>query len=76
MMPAGPQAIALYRQLVGTLVNNCEDVGNDFAEEARKIHYSEAPERAIRGHATDEECEALTDEGIAIMRLPNIKDEH
>ena len=76
MLPAGPQAMALYRQLVGTLINSCEDVGSSFAEEARKIHYAEAPERAIRGHATHEEYEALADEGIAVMRLPDVKDEH
>ncbi len=76
MLPAGQQAMALYRQLVGTLINSCEDVGSSFAEEARKIHYAEAPERAIRGHATHEECEALADEGIAVMRLPDVKDEH
>lgn len=75
MMPAGPQVMALYQQLVNTMVSNCEDVGEAFAEEARKIHYSEAPERAIRGHATEEECEALKDEGITVMRLPSIKGE-
>lgn len=74
-MPAGPQVMALYQQLVNTMVSNCEDVGEAFAEEARKIHYSEAPERAIRGHATEEECEALKDEGITVMRLPSIKGE-
>jgi hypothetical protein len=75
MMPAGTQVMALYRQLVQAMVNNCDDVGTSFAEEARKIHYNEAPERPIRGDATDEECEALSEEGIAILRLPSIKEE-
>jgi hypothetical protein len=52
-----------------------EDVGSSFPEEARKIHYNEAPERAIRGHATEDECEALREEGIPILRMPTIKDE-
>lgn len=75
MMPAGPQVMALYHQLVQAMISNSEDVGRSFAEEARKIHYHEAPERPIRGDATEEECEALQDEGIAILRLPSIKEE-
>lgn len=75
LMPVGVQAMALYRQLVQAIVANSEDVGPSFAEEARKIHYNEAPERAIRGHATADECEALRDEGIQILNLPAAKEE-
>ncbi len=46
------------------LVRNTENVGRHFPEEARKIHYKEAPARAIRGQASHEEAKALTDEGI------------
>ena len=74
-MPVGSQAIALYRQLVQAIVANSEDVGQSFAEEARKIHYNEAPERPIRGHATADECDALRDEGIQILSLPAVKEE-
>ncbi len=49
---------------------NTEDVGPQFAEEARKIHYGEREERNIRGQATREETEALLDEGIDVMALP------
>ena len=76
LMPVGSQAIALYRQLVQAIVANSEDVGQSFAEEARKIHYNEAPERPIRGHATADECDALRDEGIQILSLPAVKEEH
>jgi hypothetical protein len=75
LMPVGVQAMALYRQLVQTIVANSEDVGQSFAEEARRIHYNEAPERAIRGQATADECEALRDEGIQILNLPAAKEE-
>ena len=53
--------------------SNTVDVGDDFAEEARKIHYGEVAERAIRGHATPEQTSALLDEGIEVMPflLPN-----
>ena len=47
-----------------------EDVGDRFADEARKIHYGESAERGIRGQATPEQAEALIDEGIAVMPLP------
>lgn len=75
VMPAGSHALDLYRQLVSALMVASEDVGRDFAEEARRIHYNEAPERAIRGQTTQEEYEALQDEGITIMRLPRVKED-
>ena len=49
---------------------NCEHVGPAFAEEARKIHYGESDKRGIYGQTTDEEAEALADEGIEFGRLP------
>jgi hypothetical protein len=51
------------------IVANTVDVGSGFAEEARKIHYGEAPERAIRGQATPQETHSLLDEGIAVMPM-------
>jgi hypothetical protein len=45
------------------------DVGENFAEEARKIHYGEQPERGIRGTATREETQMLFDEGIDVLPL-------
>jgi len=74
-LPAGEQAMAIYQQLVGVMLAGSEDVGSRFAEEARRIHYNEAPERPIRGHTTDDEYEALKDEGIEIIRLPAFKKE-
>jgi hypothetical protein len=49
---------------------NCEPVGPAFAEEARKIHYGESDKRGIYGETTDEEAEALAEEGIEFGRLP------
>lgn len=75
--PAGAEgkdafAIAqmLYSRMVDELLAKSEDVGTAFAEEARKIHYEEAPARAIRGKASDEEHQELVDEGIPVARLP------
>ena len=47
-----------------------EDVGARFAEEARRMHYGEASQRAIRGQASLEETAQLLDEGIAVVPLP------
>ncbi|UTW59490.1 DUF1178 family protein [Kordiimonas sp. SCSIO 12603] len=49
---------------------NFEDVGNNFAEEARKIHYGEAEERGIYGESTKEETVELMDEGINVLPIP------
>jgi hypothetical protein len=54
------------------LMSRSEDVGSGFAEEARKIHYKESPERSIRGHTTADEAESLREEGIEVLSLPAI----
>ena len=61
---------AAWLQMVRQVMANTEDVGERFAEEARKIHYGESEERGIRGQATREETEALLDEGIGVLPLP------
>ena len=60
----------MWLQAVRHLLANTEDVGERFADEARRIHYGEEPQRGIRGQATPEEREALRDEGIEAMSLP------
>jgi hypothetical protein len=67
-----PFAIAqmLYSRMLDELLTRTEDVGKDFPAEARRIFYQEAPPRAIRGEATEEEHEELQDEGIPVARLP------
>jgi hypothetical protein len=64
------QLQAAMMKMVRHVMANTEDVGSQFAEEARKIHYGEREERNIRGQATREETEALIDEGIDVMALP------
>ncbi len=67
---APEQLQAAWMQMVRHVVANTEDVGTQFSEEARKMHYGESQPRNIRGHATPEETEALLDEGIQVMPLP------
>jgi hypothetical protein len=54
------------------IVNNTEDVGARFSEEARRIHYKEVPVRSIRGQASRSEVEELRDEGIEVYSLPGV----
>lgn len=49
---------------------NCDYVGDEFAEEARRIHYGETEERGIYGEATDDEAEDLDEEGVEFFRVP------
>ncbi|MBM3343592.1 MAG: DUF1178 family protein [Betaproteobacteria bacterium] len=60
----------MVAKLIEHIVKHTEDVGHQFAEEARKIHYKEAPERHIRGTATAQEAESLREEGIEVVSLP------
>ena len=67
-----PFAIAqmLYSRMLDELLTKSEDVGKAFPTEARKIFYQEAPVRAIRGQATNQEHDELLEEGIPVARLP------
>ena len=69
-MPVPAEMQAMWLRAVHHVMANTEDVGRRFAEEARRIHYGETPERAIRGAATPEERMALQEEGIDVMSLP------
>lgn len=57
-------------EAVRQVIANTEDVGDRFAEEARRIHYNEVPQRGIRGVATVGEYLALAEEGIDVAPLP------
>ena len=52
------------------IVRNTENVGRRFPDEARKIHYNEAPARSIRGQASKDEAKELSAEGIDFTPLP------
>ncbi|MDZ4380712.1 MAG: DUF1178 family protein [Parvibaculum sp.] len=49
---------------------NCDYVGDKFAEEARRIHYGEADHRDIYGEATPDEALELIEEGVEVAPLP------
>lgn len=68
--PAPADLQAAWLSAVRKLVESTEDVGERFAEEARRIHYGEAEERAIRGRTSADEREALREEGIEVLSIP------
>ena len=69
-MPTPEQMQALFLKMAREIVAGTEDVGERFAEEARRIHYKEVPERGIRGVTSREEADALQEEGINVMPMP------
>ncbi|HTQ71809.1 MAG TPA: DUF1178 family protein [Acidocella sp.] len=61
---------AALQKLREEVEKNCDYVGGDFAEEARRIHYGEAAPRGIYGESSDEDADALAEDGIAFARIP------
>src|SRR5215813_9786341 len=70
LLPTPQQMQMAFLRIAREIAANTEDVGDRFAEEARKIHYEEVPTRGIRGTTTREEAEALEEEGINVMPFP------
>jgi len=68
--PVPAQMLALLQRMRAEVENSCDYVGNDFAEEARKMHRGEAEHRGIYGETTEEQAESLADEGINVARIP------
>ncbi|MBX5161748.1 MULTISPECIES: DUF1178 family protein [unclassified Rhizobium] len=64
------EALQKLKEAVAAVKANSEDVGTQFPEEARKIHYGEADARGIIGQATVDEAQALLEEGIEIAAIP------
>jgi hypothetical protein len=68
--PAAADLQAMWMQAVRHAIENTDDVGERFAEEARRIHYGETDARGIRGVASPQERQALHEEGIEVLSLP------
>lgn len=67
------QAADVMSKIQEHVEKNCDNVGDQFAEEARKIHYGEADERGIYGNASADEAKELIDEGIDVLPLPTVR---
>lgn len=74
--PERRDMLEVMRALRKKILADADYVGPRFAEEARKIHYAEVEPRGIYGEADREEVEALAEEGIGLMPIPHLPDEH
>jgi hypothetical protein len=75
MAPQERELAAKLRELREHVEKNADNVGRQFPQEARKIHYGDSEHRAIYGQATAEETRSLIDEGVEVMPLPLLPDE-
>ncbi|MCB1478284.1 MAG: DUF1178 family protein [Rhodobiaceae bacterium] len=74
--PGMPEQVRdALRQLRKAVVENSDYVGPGFVEEARKIHYGEAPVRGIYGEASADDTRALEEEGIEVYPLPHLPED-
>lgn len=62
-----PKVMQKIREFVES---HTDDVGQQFAEEARKMHYGETEHRPIRGEASLDEVVELHQEGIDALPVP------
>ena len=67
---AATQAMQVLSQMRAHVEQNCDYVGKEFAEEARKIHFGETEKRDIYGEATRTEAESLKEDGVEFGEIP------
>ncbi|MEX0346668.1 MAG: DUF1178 family protein [Rhizobiaceae bacterium] len=67
--------MAQLRELTNKMREGAENVGDKFAEEARKIHYGETEARGIYGKATPVEAKGLAEEGVEFIPLPTLPED-
>ncbi|WP_312797597.1 DUF1178 family protein [Tianweitania sp.] len=67
--------IAQLQDLARKVRSSAENVGDKFAEEARKIHFGETEARGIYGEATLEEAKSLAEDGVGFLPLPALPEE-
>ncbi|WP_421856918.1 DUF1178 family protein [Oricola sp.] len=72
---AQAEVLAKLQDLARQVRAQGEDVGEKFAEEARKIHYGETDPRGIFGQATKDEVTDLLDDGIGVLPLPDLPED-
>lgn len=72
-LPERNISLELMQVISEYVEKNFEDVGLNFAREALKIHFGEAPQRNIRGIALPEEEKILREEGVKFIKVPIIK---
>ena len=64
------------REVKKFVQENCDYVGDQFAYEARRIHYDNSKKKPIYGSASKSELINLKEEGINVSAIPWIEDEN
>ena len=75
-LSAPNEMVETFRQYRKLITENADNVGEKFAEEARKIHYDETPDRGIYGIATPDEVKELLEEGVDVAPLPVLPEDN
>jgi hypothetical protein len=75
MSPQEREFRSKLKELRDHLTKNADNVGGQFPEEARKMHYGEIEHRSIYGEASTEDARKLAEEGIEFHPLPILPDE-
>ena len=75
-LPDPKEMVEAIRQYRTHVLENAENVGDKFSDEARKIHYEEKPARGIYGNATPDEVQDLLEEGIDVAPLPKLPEDN
>lgn len=65
-----PAPVSFFKALTEFVEHHFEDVGERFADEARKIDRGETDARNIRGTTTPQEEENLREEGVEFLKIP------
>lgn len=69
------RVLTQLKELAEKVKREADDVGDKFAEEARKIHFGETEARGIYGQATPDEARALIEDGVEFMPIPIFPDD-
>lgn len=75
VQPQAGELITKLKALRAELLENSEDVGKRFVEEARRIHFGETNARPIHGQASLEDAKALLEDGVNVQPLPVLPDD-
>ncbi|WP_310621806.1 DUF1178 family protein [Flexibacterium corallicola] len=70
------EMVEALREFRKQATRNSEDVGKNFAEEARKMHYGESEKRNIHGSSSVDDAKDLIEEGIDVVPLPALPEDH
>lgn len=73
--PRSQMLLQMMREVRRSVEENSEYVGDRFADQARKMHYSEIERHGIYGEAKPEEAKALIEEGIEVHHLPRLPED-